>query len=404
MTTRPRAPGDRAGIVIAGGGLACQRACETLRRSGYDAPIRVIGAEPHPPYDRPPLSKEYLAGERDESTLRFRPPDWYADNHIKLLLGQRATRLDPAAREVTTSADTQVAYKQLPIATGSGPRHLPSAAGYHNVHKLRTLDDAHSLRAELGAGKRLAVVGAGFIGQEVAATAHRLGAHVTLIEAAAAPLAAVLGTGLGRWFARLHRDEGIDVLLSARVQRLRGTNSADAVELADGRRIECATVVVGIGTEPATAWLKGSGLAPEGVPVDGGGRTAIPNVFAAGDASRPFDRQPGVHLPTEHWEAAARQGVAAARAMLGLATPPAPPPMFWSDQHGRPYPVRRPRPRRRRRPDHGGPDDRNFTASFSRRGRPIAALLVGRPDALPQQRRRIHHTATRLPADERTAA
>ena len=173
MTTRPRAQGDRAGIVIAGGGLACQRACETLRRSGYDATIRVIAAEPYPPCDRPPLSKEYLAGERDESALRFRPPDWYADNHIELLLGQRATPLDPAAREVTTSDGTRVAYEQLLIATGSTPRHLPRAAGYHNVHELRTLDDAHSLRAALGAGKRLAVIGAGFIGQEVAATARQ---------------------------------------------------------------------------------------------------------------------------------------------------------------------------------------------------------------------------------------
>lgn len=393
MTARSRKRRASADIVIAGGGLASQRACETLRRHGYDGPLRVIGAEPHRPYDRPPLSKEYLARESEEQALRFRSDDWYADNDVELLLGQRATRLDPAARELTISDGTRIAYRQLLITTGSSPRRLPIAAGYGNVHELRTVDDARALRAALVPGARLAVVGAGFIGQEVAATAKRMGAEVTLIEAAEAPLAAVLGT-LGAWFAGLHRDEGIQVLMSAGVERLHGSAAVEAIELDDGRLIDCDLVVVGVGTEPATGWLRGSGLDHDGVRVDAAGRSAIPGVFAAGDASRPFDVSVGRHVRTEHWDAAARQGAAAARAMLGLETRPTPPPSFWSDQHGL----------RIQFVGHthgadaldidGDPAARDFTATFYSSGRPIAALLVARPHALPALRGRIHMANT----------
>jgi 3-phenylpropionate/trans-cinnamate dioxygenase ferredoxin reductase component len=394
-----------AGILIAGGGLAAQRACETLRRSGYEGRLRVIAAEPHQPYDRPPLSKEYLAAEIDESALWFRSSDWYAENDVELLADKPATRLDPAGREVTICDGTRIAYEQLLIATGSSPRRLPIAAGYENVHELRTLDDARALRAALGPGRRLAVIGAGFIGQEVAATAKRLGAEVTLIEAAEVPLAPVLGSRLGAWFARLHREEGIEVLLSAYIERLHGAGAVEAIQLVDGRVIECDSVVVGVGTEPATSWLRGSGLSHEGVCVDSAGRSVIPGVFAAGDASRPFDRRLGGHVRTEHWEAAARQGAAAARAMLGLQPAVEPPPSFWSDQHGL----------RVQFVGHshgadtveidGDSEGRDFTATFRDRGRPVAALLVGRPDALPEVRRHIHAATAEMETHtERKAA
>ena len=395
MTARARSRPARAGVVIVVGGLAGQRACEALRRTGYDGPIRMIAAERHQPYDRPPLSKDYLAGTLDEAALPLRPRDWYADHDVDLLLGQRAVRLDPVARTVTTSHDDRLRYAQLLIATGSAPRRLPLAAGHANVHQLRTLDDARALRDALTPGTRLAVIGAGFIGLEVAASATARAARVTMIEAAEAPLGRLLGADLGGWFARFHRDEGIDVVLSARVRRFRGSGAVEAVELGDGRLIECDAVVVGVGTEPATGWLAGSGLQPDGVRVDRAGRTTLPGVFAAGDASRPYDPRLGRHVRSEHWEAAARQGAAAARAMLGLETPPAAPPAFWSDQHGvRIQFVGHP---------HGAdavdivgdPDARDFTATFSRRGQPVAALLVGRPHALPELRRRIHpETAT----------
>ena len=386
------------GIVIAGGGLAAQRAAETLRRTGYDGSLRMIAAELELPYDRPPLSKDFLAGELDERMLRFRADDWYADNSIDVLLGDPAAALDTAERAVVLESGRHVPFGRLLIATGSAPRALPGSTGYENVHELRTLGDARRLRGALGAGSRLVVVGAGFIGLEVASTALRLGAEVTIVEAAPAPLASVLGTELGHWFARLHREEGIDVRLSARIARLHGTRTVKSVKLDDGDRIACDTLVVGIGTTPATAWLAGSGLDDDGVRVDAAGATAVPGVYAAGDASRPFDPRQGVHVRTEHWEGAARQGAAAARAMLGHPVPPAPPPSFWSDQHG----IRIQYLGHARGADRvaidGDPPARDFTATFSRHGRPVGALLVGRPHALAEVRRRLATTP------ERTAA
>jgi NADPH-dependent 2,4-dienoyl-CoA reductase/sulfur reductase-like enzyme len=391
------------GIVIAGGGLAAQRAAETLRRNGFYGPLLMITGEPELPYDRPPLSKEFLAGELDERAVRFREDAWYANNAIDLVVGDAAAQLDVARRAVVLESGRRVPFSRLLIATGSAPRSLPGTAGFDNVHELRSLGDARRLRAALTPGSRMVVVGAGFIGQEVAATARRLGLAVTIVEAAEAPLAGVLGVELGRWFARLHREEGIDVRLSARIARLHGRRTVTAVDLDGGDRIACDTVVVGIGTEPATGWLASTGLGDRSVPVDTTGATGIPDVYAAGDASRPFDPRLGTHMRTEHWEAAARQGVAAARAMLGLATSTAPPPSFWSDQHGIRIQYLGHAHGADRIAIDGDPPARDFSATFTRRGRPIGALLVGRPHALPELRRQLAHPTTSAPP-ERNAA
>ncbi len=377
----------RSGVVIAGGGLAAQRAVETLRRSGFTKPIRLVAGEPLAPYDRPPLSKEYLTGTVDDDDLRFRPDDWYAEHDVDLLTGARATALDVAGRALVLDSCRRLAFSELLIATGGAPRTLPGTECFDNVHMLRTIDDARRLRDALVPGSRLAVIGAGFIGQEVAATAAGIGVEVTIVEAAEAPLAAVLGPSLGGWFATLHRQEGIAVHVAARIARLHGTAAITAIELDDGRRVDCDAVVVGIGTQPATSWLRGSGLDDRGVQVDAAGRTRVPGIYAAGDASRAFDARIGAHVRTEHWEAAARQGAAAARAMLGLDPPPPAIPSFWSDQHGL----------RIQYLGHahgadaitidGEPDARDFTATYTRDGTPVAALLVGRPHALARTRR-----------------
>jgi NADPH-dependent 2,4-dienoyl-CoA reductase/sulfur reductase-like enzyme len=377
------------GIVIAGGGLAAQRCTETLRAQGYDGPIRIVCAEAHAPYDRPPLSKELLAGEMPAGAVSLRPRAWYAERGVDLLLATAAERLDLARRELLVTGGRALRFDSLLIATGSRPRVLPLLDGYANTGVLRTLDDAVALRRGMAAGGRLAVVGAGFIGLEAAATARKLGMEVTIVEALDAPLAAILGSGLGRWFADMHRAEGVDVRLSARVEDVRARRRVQALELADGTAIECDHVLVGVGVEPDTRWLDGSGLDAGGVRVDAQGRTPAPGVYAAGDAARPYDAALARHVRTEHWEAAARQGAAAARAMLGQEPARTPLPSFWSDQYGtRVQYVGRAEEADRVVVD-GDLDGRDFEAVFTKGGATVAVLLAGRPRALADARRRV---------------
>lgn len=388
-------PGVHQNVLIVGGGLAAQRAAETLRARGHHGPVRVVCAEPVAPYDRPPLSKELLAtGDGDPS---FRPASWYAEHDVELLLGRRAARLDVARRLVRLEHGDELAYDELIVATGSRARRLPGLFGRPNVHTLRTLADARALRAGLLPGARLAIVGAGFIGQEVAATARHLGVGVTLVEAAPVPLAHVLGDRLGRWFADLHREEGVRVELGAAVaEALPAVAGApvQSIVLADGRVIATNVVLLGVGVAPETRWLADSPLAGDGVPVDEGARTVVPHVYAAGDVARPIGRG-----RCEHWEPAARMGAAAARSILGLPAAAAPPESFWSDQYGvRIHLVG----------EAAGADAveidgdlaaRDFTAVLSRRGALLGALLVGRPRELPNWRRRLAE-----PSTERIAA
>ena len=331
------------GVVIVGGGLAGQRCAETLRRLGHDGAIRIVGDEPVAPYDRPPLSKGLLAGEIEEGSLAYRPSGWYREQEVELLLGRRAVALEPASRLVRTRDGEELRYDEVLIATGSSPRRLPGAQGFDNIHLLRSVADATALRRAMRPGARLVVVGAGFIGQEVAATARALGVEVTIVEAAAAPLGALLGEDLGRWFAELHREEGTRVLLSTTVSRFRGRSSVEEIELSDGLRLPCDAVVVGIGVSPATDWLESAGLPPNGIPVGPGGRTVLPHVYAAGDVAMPFDERLRAHVRSEHWEAAARSGAEAARAMLGLEPRPIPVQLLVGPVRAA-HPVRRPRP------------------------------------------------------------
>lgn len=377
------------GVVIVGGGLAGQRCAETLRRLGYEGPVRILCAESEPPYDRPPLSKAVLAGTAAEDSVAFRSTGWYEENAVELILGTRAEGLEAGAGLVVLAGGEPVPYGKLLIASGGSPRRLPFLEGFDNVHYLRTLADARRLRGELSRGVRLAIVGAGFIGQEVAATALGLGAEVTIVEAMEVPLAPILGAELGRWFAQLHREEGAQLHTGALLQGVRGEGRVERLLLADGTEIGCDVVVVGIGTVPATGWLRGSGLGERGVEVDVHGRTAHPDVFAAGDASIPFDHRFRAHARTEHWDAAAWQGAAAAKAMLGEEPGTPPLPSFWSDQYGvRVQSVGHP---------HladsvlleGDPASRDFEAVLLREGTPVAGLAVGRPRSIPALRKRI---------------
>jgi NADPH-dependent 2,4-dienoyl-CoA reductase/sulfur reductase-like enzyme len=391
------------GILIVGGGLAAQRCAETLRRRGYEGPVRMVCAEPDPPYDRPPLSKELLAGTVAEETVAYRPAWWYEEKEVELLLGMRAEALDPAADTVRLDSGVELGYEKLLVATGGGARRLPFLDGFENVHSLRTLADARLLRAELVPGARLAIVGAGFIGQEVAATARGLGVEVTLIEAMETPLAPILGVEIGAWFAELHLGEGVRVLSGAMLESARGrAGRVEELVLADGRTVPCDAALVGVGTAPATGWLAGSGLDPAGVRTDTSGRTCLPEVFAAGDASVPFDPRFGNHARTEHWDAAAWQGAAVAKAMLGEYPGTPPLPSFWSDQYG----LRIQYVGHAHHADavavEGDPAERDFEAVFSRSGVPVAGLAVGRPRSIPALKKRIDEG--HFPAKEREEA
>ena len=394
---------SRDGIVIAGGGLAGQRCAESLRREGYERPIKLVCSEPHRPYDRPPLSKELLTDRTYDDRLPYRPERWYEDQSVDLLLGVSAAALDPGAHRLTLSDGAKLRYDRLLICTGSRPRTLPLLAGYPNVSVLRTVDDACELREVLGGRPRLAVIGAGFIGLEIAATARQLGADVTVVEAAAFPLSGVLGPRLGSWFAELHRAEGIDVRTGVTVDRVRSNGAIRDLRLSNGSAVAVDHVLVGAGVEPDVAWLADSGLdARHGVPVDADGRTAIEDVFAAGDAAATFDSASGRYVSGSHWEAAARQGVRVGRVILGLDPGPTPISSFWTDQYG----LRIQYVGNARCADSieidGDPDGRDFTAIFARDGRAVAALLVDRPRALRAARELIEKgTRNDLPGTNR---
>ncbi len=384
------------GTVIAGGGLAGQRAAETLRREGYAGPLRMVCAEPHLPYDRPPLSKELLSGERSEESLHFRPESWYMEHGIDLLLGVSAVRLSAAERLLKLADHSTLRYDRLLIATGSRPRELPSLQGYRNVSALHTLEDARSLREALASGARVTIIGAGFVGLEVAAAARRHGSEVTVIEAGPAPLSRVLGP-LGEWFSSLHRAEGVDLRCETTVSAVDGDGSVRALQLSHGRKVKTDHVVVAVGARPALDWLAGSGLPSAGVPVDTHGQSRFDGIYAAGDAAAAFVSELGRHVPGSHWEAAAAQGARSARAMLGIDPGRAPISRFWTDQYG----VRIQYVGHAELADgylvDGDLGSRDFVVTFTRAGRAVAALLVGRPRALPEIRKLIMNGGTPCP-------
>ena len=391
------------GVLIAGGGLAGQRCAETLRSRGYDGRIRIVCGEPELPYDRPPLSKALLAPGADEGEAHFRDAAWYAENEVELLLGERAGSLDFRSRQVALEAGSSLGYETLLIATGATPRRLPLFEGYANVHYLRAIDDARRLRAELKPGARLAIVGAGFIGLEVAAAAAAVGADVTVLEALPLPLAGLIGVELGRWFVELHRAEGVRMLLSARVTEARGLGRVEELELDDGRVVGCDAVLVGIGALPASTWLRSSGLDDDGVLTDPAGRTALADVFAAGDVARPFDRRSQRNVRTEHWDAASRQGAVVGRAMLGDEPGPQPLPSFWSDQYGLRIQYVGDASGADEVRLEGDPAEREFSVLFSRARRPVAGLAVNQPRRLVALRRQIELGTSEIEIQEEAA-
>jgi 3-phenylpropionate/trans-cinnamate dioxygenase ferredoxin reductase component len=320
------------GIVIVGGGLAAARTAEQLRRSEYTGPITIVSDEDHLPYDRPPLSKEVLRAETDDVTLK--PAEFYDENKITVVLGKGARTVNTDAKTLTLTDGSELGYDELIIATGLVPKRIPAFPDLPGIHVLRSIDESMKLRHEAGSARRAVVVGAGFIGCEVAASLRGLGVDVVLVEPQPAPLASVLGEQIGALVARLHRAEGVDVRCGVGVGDLRGTEKVEKVVLSDGTELDADLVVVGIGSHPATAWLEGSGIEVDnGVVCDAVGRASAPHVWAIGDVAS-WRNTVGHQVRVEHWSNVADQARALVPAMLGQDAPAAVTvPYFWSDQY-----------------------------------------------------------------------
>jgi NADPH-dependent 2,4-dienoyl-CoA reductase/sulfur reductase-like enzyme len=377
---------------VVGASLAGLSAARSLRKQGYDGRLVVIGDEIHRPYDRPPLSKEFLAGTIGEADLVLEADD--EDLQAQWLLGARATGLDSTRRSVRLADGSEVRADGIVIATGAAARSLPGAEGLAGVHTLRTLDDARALRDELARGGRLVVIGGGFIGAEVASTAYALGLEVTVVEAAPTPLAGPLGETMGGIVSALHADHGVRLLCGVGVKGLSGEREVDAVLLEDGRTVPADIVVVGVGARPCVEWLEGSGIELDnGVKCGADGRTGLAGVVAVGDCANWYDPRAGAHRRVEHWTGARERPEAAVATLLagGAVEPGVPrPPYFWSDQYG----VKIQFAGHAAGADsvtieEGAADDRNVLVVYRRAGRPVAVLGMNQPRLFMRWRKQL---------------
>lgn len=333
-------PGSAA-IVVVGAGHAGGRAVEALRAAGHDGPLTLIGSELHAPYERPPLSKEWLLPDADAlpAPAFLHPLDWYAGQRIELMAGRTALAIERDRRLVVLDDGATVRYDRLLLTTGARARRLaiPGADNPHTFY-LRDVDDAKTIETRLRAGRRLVVVGAGLIGLEIAAAAVRRGMFVTVLEYAKRPLARIEPAEIGQFFAALHRHQGVDLRTGIAVEALESGPDGVTVIASTGERAErymADTVVVGIGSTPNTELAGQAGLdVKDGIVVDACGRTSDPSIYAAGDVTRHFNPLLGAHIRLETWHNAESQPGVVARAMLGDERPYAEVPWFWTDQFG----------------------------------------------------------------------
>lgn len=368
-------------VVVVGAGAAGLTTVDSLRREGFGGRITVVGAERHRPYDRPPLSKQILSGQWEPDRLALRRDEDFTTLDAGWELGTAATALDAAARKVTLADGRTLGYDGLVIATGVSPRRLPHGHDLEGVHVLHTLDDALALRAALGAGTRVVVVGAGFLGCETASVASRLGLDVTVVDPLAAPMIRQFGPHVAALLAEVHQQHGVRLRMGTGVVGFSGEGGrVTAVDLDDGIRQPADTVLVAIGSRPVTGWLAGSGLdVSDGVDCDAECRAA-PNVVVAGDVANRFDPALGRRARVEHRMNATEQGMAAARALLGL--PPRPPgvPYFWTDQYDVKIQIHGiPAPEADFAVESGDPATGRFTGVYRSDGRVIAGLAWNSP-------------------------
>ena len=392
-------------VTVVGASLAGLSTVRALRTAGFDGRITVVGDEPHPPYDRPPLSKAFLVGTADEQDISLLGDD-DASLDVEWLLGTPAVHLDPAARAVELGDGRVLSADAVVLATGSRARTLPGTTGLAGVHVLRTLDDAVRLRADLTRAGSLVVVGAGFVGAEVASSARAMGLEVTVVEALPTPLSGPLGPQMGAVCARLHSDHGVHLRTGVGVARLVGGDRVEAVDLADGTRLPADVVVVGIGAAPNVEWLERSGLdVAGGVRTDASCATAAPGVVAVGDCAMSHDVHLGRAVRSEHWTHALQQPTTAAATLLGAPAPFTAVPYFWSEQYGRQLQLAG-----TTSPDdtvtvvEGSVEERSFVATYERSGQLVAVLGLAAPRPFTAWRRRLRTAAAARLAAEPTAS
>jgi 3-phenylpropionate/trans-cinnamate dioxygenase ferredoxin reductase component len=327
-------------FVIVGGGLAAAKLAETLRAKDFDGTVTLIGAEEHLPYERPPLSKDHLAGKKSLPEFTVVPAQWYRDHHVEVRLGTTVTGLDPAAKTITLPDDSTLPYDKLALATGSTPRTLPvPGADAPNVYTLRTIEDSDTLIELFGSARRLVIIGAGWIGLEVAAAARSAGVEVTVVERADLPLLAVLGPEMAQVFADLHRANGVDFRFGAQVDAITteeaiATDVANGVRLTDGSTIEADAILVAVGARPNVDLAADGGLAvDDGVLVDERLATSDPDIVAVGDIAAQQHPVLDRRIRVEHWANALNQPAVAAATMLGEQAAYDRLPYFFTDQY-----------------------------------------------------------------------
>ncbi|HYZ90930.1 MAG TPA: FAD-dependent oxidoreductase [Actinomycetota bacterium] len=381
-------------FAVVGASLAGGRAVETLRDEGFDGRVVLIGAEPDRPYERPPLSKEVLRSESKPDSVFLRDDSWYAEHDIELRLGTTVTSLAPG--ELRLDDTSTLSFDACLISTGGRVRTLDvPGVELPGVGYLRTLRDASALATRFAQRPRVVVVGAGFIGAEVAASARTLRCDVTMIEVLEVPLARVLGEDLGRLYAQIHRDHGVDLRLGEGVERFEGSDRVEAVVGTSGTRYPADIVVIGVGIVPNVELADAAGIdCDNGILVDDRCRTSMAGVFAAGDVANRPDDYSGGRIRVEHFQNAQNQGPAAARNMLGRDTPFQEVPWFWTDQYEVNLQMLGHPSAGAERVVRGDPASRDFVALYVRGGNVVAAIAMNRGKDIAAARRLIERKIT----------
>ena len=378
-------------FVIVGASLAGGGAAATLRQEGFDGRVILIGAEPQPPYERPPLSKEYLRGESSFEQILVQSSDFYGENGIETRFGVRASRVDPAKKVIELDGEEGVAYDKLLVATGGRNRRFPvPGLDLEGVYDLRTMADCERIRAEIGPGRKAVVVGMGFIGSEVVASLRQSGVNVVVVDRNKVPLRRVLGEEVGQVIEVIHRDHEATLIFEDTVAAFKGADRVERVVTQGGRRIECDFVVVGLGVEPVTELLADTGAEIDnGIAVDEFCRTGVEGIYAAGDVANHYHPVFERRIRVEHWQNALNQGPAAARNMLGKDEPYDDIPWFWSDQYDFNLQYTGFHTEWDEVIVRGSMEERNFVAFYRKDERVLAAVAVNRGKDLRRSMRLI---------------